>query len=457
MRTAWVVATLCFWICLLGGTDARAQNVKAHRASAERALVKERFCEAVYLYEALDKIDPNPDHLLAAAEAADRADDRTKAAALYKAAIERKHPRVKYIEQQLAGLQKRGGSATSCSAPRAECGNGLLEAGETCDDGNSLDGDKCPRTCTGAAAASPAPVPAPVALPAPIVVPVPVPPVVVPPVPAPVPAPAPVPVPKAEPKAEPSPAPESTTTSAAPSDRELCTLIKEVRWFQAGKWDSLPFGTTLAIKGRGPQWAVVDGPDGEGKIKIDAIEGACAKEAPAAPAVAAMPAVAEPPSAEPTPTPAETEPAADSGVASSPEPAPLESELPGQEAPEVKEGGGSGIGGWLLLGAGVAVMGGGVATAVFGVMPVFDAQRLLLEQDGLADDYGNESNADDLADIAYDTRRAKTKLDNATQRYNDQGRFMLIGGSAAAVVGLGLVGGGLIWALTAGGDEGEGE
>src|SRR5882724_659029 len=29
------------------------------------------------------------------------------------------------------------------------CGNGLLDPGETCDDGNRLDGDNCPSNCRG--------------------------------------------------------------------------------------------------------------------------------------------------------------------------------------------------------------------------------------------------------------------------------------------------------------------
>src|SRR5262245_54612628 len=31
---------------------------------------------------------------------------------------------------------------------RAVCGNGVLEAGEACDDGNTIDGDGCDHNCT---------------------------------------------------------------------------------------------------------------------------------------------------------------------------------------------------------------------------------------------------------------------------------------------------------------------
>ena len=37
------------------------------------------------------------------------------------------------------------GCSNTCTLPR--CGDGILQAGEDCDDGNTLDGDKCPRTC----------------------------------------------------------------------------------------------------------------------------------------------------------------------------------------------------------------------------------------------------------------------------------------------------------------------
>jgi cysteine-rich repeat protein len=35
----------------------------------------------------------------------------------------------------------------AADAPKAVCGNGKIEPGETCDDGNTKDGDSCPSTC----------------------------------------------------------------------------------------------------------------------------------------------------------------------------------------------------------------------------------------------------------------------------------------------------------------------
>lgn len=48
----------------------------------------------------------------------------------------------------------------SCAAPPVEpvCGNGVVEAGEQCDDGNTLSGDGCSATCTIEVAANNAPV-----------------------------------------------------------------------------------------------------------------------------------------------------------------------------------------------------------------------------------------------------------------------------------------------------------
>jgi len=37
--------------------------------------------------------------------------------------------------------------ALCADAPKAVCGNGRIEVGETCDDGNTKDGDSCPSNC----------------------------------------------------------------------------------------------------------------------------------------------------------------------------------------------------------------------------------------------------------------------------------------------------------------------
>jgi cysteine-rich repeat protein len=40
------------------------------------------------------------------------------------------------------------GTAACTSEWPYVCGNGMIEAGERCDDGNTRDGDDCPATCT---------------------------------------------------------------------------------------------------------------------------------------------------------------------------------------------------------------------------------------------------------------------------------------------------------------------
>ncbi len=39
------------------------------------------------------------------------------------------------------------GLAPAADPPKAVCGNGRIEVGETCDDGNTKDGDSCPSNC----------------------------------------------------------------------------------------------------------------------------------------------------------------------------------------------------------------------------------------------------------------------------------------------------------------------
>src|SRR3954468_6367334 len=99
-----------------------AQNQKAHKASAERAIVKERWCEAVFLYTELDKVDPNPEWTLQAADAAQFADDRPKALALYKATLAKAphHPRARAMEASVAALQTlidKSGNGSACATP----------------------------------------------------------------------------------------------------------------------------------------------------------------------------------------------------------------------------------------------------------------------------------------------------------------------------------------------------
>lgn len=502
MRGAWA------WVVIAGvvvglSSPARAQNVKAHKAAAERALVKERYCEALFLYQKLDQVDPNAEWALQAADAAQFADDRQRALALYKDALARarKHPRARAMETSIAALEKliaRSGNGTACATPAAECGNGLIESGESCDDGNRQGGDSCPATCAGGAA------------------------VVLPPVPPPVGTSKPPPAVAGPPVASP------VTPPAGPP--ELCTLIKPVKMFAKGVWKSLEFGATVTIKSRGPQWILVETPQGAGKIAASSLEGACHEEgagatsaappsfppppaepAPTAPphpppptttAAAPPPPALEPPAPEaPAPEPPAPEPPAPEVPAiepapepeptpePSPEPAPpvvdepkpevtpplqdiepLRGENePAAEAPVVEKSGG-GLGGWIMLGVGAALVAGGGATAAWGALPYFDYAAACgtsfgntdcPELDAIAADYQAEDNDDDRAALADDAADLRTDIDNAAQAWDTgasggvipTGRFVMAAGAGTAGVGVALMVGGLIWAIAAGGDE----
>lgn len=500
---------------LAPASSARAQNAKAHKGAAERAIVKERWCEAVFLYAKLDDVDPNPEWALQAADAAQFADDRARAVALYKSALSRapKHPRARAMEQSISALEKvigKSGAGTACGVPTPECGNGVVEGSETCDDGNRSAGDSCPATCTGTAQSA-KPV---TGLPAPplVIVPpiVPVKPVVVVPVVVPPPPPPVKPVVVAPP---PPPPPPVTPTVALPVQRSdpnaggatLCMIIKPVKAFVKGDWKTFEFGTTLTIKSTGPQWTMIETPQGDqGKVAASVMEGACGKEEPAPVKAGVAPATSSttkpdtpvitrspeamkfddgapdsdtrdvlddpPPESKPTVVePEEKEPEEKEPDTKSIEPLHNERE-PAAEAPEVEEAAGGGIGGWLVLGAGALFTVGGGTAAVWGALPYFEYTGLCQAGfgatncpalDAIGNDYKSEANAEDRAKIADDAADLRKDVDNAAQAWDEggnggaipTGRFVMAGGVGAAGLGVGLMVTGLIIALSGGGSE----
>ena len=46
-----------------------------------------------------------------------------------------------------ASCSSEKGQTTTLEITRPICGNGIPEAGEVCDDGNTRDGDECSSTC----------------------------------------------------------------------------------------------------------------------------------------------------------------------------------------------------------------------------------------------------------------------------------------------------------------------
>lgn len=482
-------------LAAVAAPPALAQNARSLRAAAERALNKDRFCDAAFLYSKLDDQEPGGDALALAGEAAERADDRARAVAFYKSFVAKspRHPRVRAAEGSIAALEKlmaKSGQGKACgAAPPPECGNGLVEGPESCDDGNTQDGDRCSRTCGGGGyTAAPTPLPGPTVVPP--AVPLPAPPPPAPVVSAPPPPPA-TPVVAAPPPPAPPPKP-APPPLPAPSDGELCTLIKPIKIFQKGEWKTLDFGSTITIKSRGPEFTKVDTTGGEAKIASSALEGACAKEGgavkpekPAAPPPttdAPRPLAFEDPESaseddeeetaavpETAPAPAVTEEDPDLKAereAAPEKPAPIEplqdERRPASEVPEVEESGG-GMGGWITMGIGAAILTGGAVAAGFGVLPFLDHQgqcgASVVSLNGcpaleaLGEDYQGADNDEDRADIAEDSRRLKTRVDNAAQEWDGRGRWLVAGGGGAAGVGLAVAVTGLIIALASGGEE----
>lgn len=523
-----VLSSVVAMLALTVAGPAHAQNAKAHKSAAERAIVKERWCEALFLYAKLDEVDPNAEWALQAADAAQFADDRARALALYQSALKRapKHPRARAMEQSITALEKlisKSGAGTACGLPTPECGNGVVEGSETCDDGNRSSGDTCPATCTGTsptakpATALPAlPVP-PVVIPPVVPVPVPVPvkpaPVVTPPPPPPPPATKTAPV-VTPPPAPPTPPPAKTEAtlpvqrsseaggSGAEGAGTLCTLIKPVKAFVKGDWKTFEFGSTLTIKSVGPQWTMIETPNGDGgKVAASVMEGACGKEEPAPAKV--TPSTTTPVQRSPDPIKFDDEPATDprpepskidepvepkveepSKIEDEPkdEPAtdtnkiePLKSEGdPASTAPEVEEAEGGGIGGWLVLGVGALFTVGGGAAAVWGSLPYFEYTRVCEGGFGtttcpaleaIGQDYRGETDPEDRAALADDAADLRKDVDNAAQAWDEggsggiipTGRFVMAGGAGAAGLGVGLIVTGLIIALSGGEESEEGE
>jgi cysteine-rich repeat protein len=118
---------------------------------------RERFCEAAFLYRRIDEQRADATTTLRAAEALAQGGDRAGALAIVQAFPARfpEHAllatALKRIELLQAAIAKVGPGET-CSIPLPQCGNGLVESGESCDDGNRADGDACPSTCSAGAA-----------------------------------------------------------------------------------------------------------------------------------------------------------------------------------------------------------------------------------------------------------------------------------------------------------------
>lgn len=135
-----------------------AGNPASLRAAADRALLREQFCDAAYLYTRLDEQTPKADIAILAATATAQGGDRGGAVALLEAFDARfpGDPLSAEVQKRLQTIRSavvKAGPGNACAVPRPDCGNGLVEDTETCDDGNRVGGDSCPSTCVEAVAA----------------------------------------------------------------------------------------------------------------------------------------------------------------------------------------------------------------------------------------------------------------------------------------------------------------
>ncbi len=114
-----------------------------------------RYCDALFLFEALQLRQPSPRAIYNAAEVAYAAGDRVKALDLYRTTqilyphFEKRDLIQKRADAVFAAMVKAG-PGTACALRDDLCGDWLLRPndGEQCDDGNRQDGDGCDGNCT---------------------------------------------------------------------------------------------------------------------------------------------------------------------------------------------------------------------------------------------------------------------------------------------------------------------
>ena len=124
--------------------------------AAVTAADEERYCDSLYLFEALHLRVASPRSLYNAAEVAFSAGDRVKALDLYRLTQQRfpTFEKSALVQQRantvFSDMMKRG-PGTACPARADTCGDWMLrgtEGSEGCDDGNAVNGDGCDGNCT---------------------------------------------------------------------------------------------------------------------------------------------------------------------------------------------------------------------------------------------------------------------------------------------------------------------
>ncbi len=117
-----------------------------------RAASERRYCDASAIFVQLHGLNHEPLALYRAAETAFAAGDFVAAIRLYRTLLDN-HPdfeRAAVVETRVAELLVRvrdTGPGDACALPTRICGDWIVSAGESCDDGNIIDGDGCDATC----------------------------------------------------------------------------------------------------------------------------------------------------------------------------------------------------------------------------------------------------------------------------------------------------------------------
>ena len=117
---------------------------------------EERYCDSLYLFEALHLRVATPRSLYNAAEVAFAAGDRVKALDLYRLTQQRyptfeKAALVQSRADTVFNEMMKRGPGTACTVRTDTCGDWMLrptDGGERCDDGNTVNGDGCDGNCT---------------------------------------------------------------------------------------------------------------------------------------------------------------------------------------------------------------------------------------------------------------------------------------------------------------------
>ena len=113
------------------------------------------------------------------------------------------------------------------------------------------------------------------------------------------------------------------------------------------------------------------------------------------------------------------------------------------------------------MGVGAALIAGGGTLATLGALPFLDHQGLCGASvvslngcpalDGIGKDYGKADTDKERANAAADAEHLKTRVDNAAQNWDSQGRWLFAGGAGAAGLGVAVAVTGLIIGLASGG------